>query len=463
MRREPSARLRSTDLRNLGIEPARATRWFRSRYGVTFQEYQRNRTLGRALVRVRRGESVTRAALESGFESESGFRDAFTRLFGAPPTRAARDGDVVRIHWISTPIGSLLVGAHAGGICFCEFLDRRALPRQIETLRRRAGRPVLPGRNAHLERLESELANYFSGRSLGFTAPIDAPGTPFQEAVWRELRAIPAGETRSYADLARALGRPGRSAPSRAPMVTIGSRSSSPAIGSSAATARSPATAAGSGANSGFWSTSESRRARGNLGAAFGAVLWHKGSVIAFASDRYTVPLPPGHPFPMGKYEAIRTGLIAEGTLEATRVLDPGLADRDSLLCAHDAAWVDAVLACRVGAEMEKRIGISVDGALVARSRASAAGTLAAARRAARRGGVESGRRHAPRGRARGAGFCVVNDLAIAALRLLGSGEARRVAIVDLDVHQGDGTNEICVEIARSSRSPCMANATFRA
>jgi AraC family transcriptional regulator of adaptative response/methylated-DNA-[protein]-cysteine methyltransferase len=209
MRREPSARLRSTDLRNLGIEPARATRWFRSRYGVTFQEYQRNRTLGRALVRVRRGESVTRAALESGFESESGFRDAFTRLFGAPPTRAARDGDVVRIHWISTPIGSLLVGAHAGGICFCEFLDRRALPRQIETLRRRAGRPVLPGRNAHLERLESELANYFSGRSLGFTAPIDAPGTPFQEAVWRELRAIPAGETRSYADLARALGRPG--------------------------------------------------------------------------------------------------------------------------------------------------------------------------------------------------------------------------------------------------------------
>ena len=168
--------------------------------------------------------------------------------------------------------------------------------------------------------------------------------------------------------------------------------------------------------------------------------------MIAFASDRYTVPLPPGHPFPMGKYEAIRTGLIAEGTLEATHVLDPGLADRDSLLCAHDAAWVDAVLACRVGAEMEKRIGISVDGALVARSRASAAGTLAAARAALREGvasNLAGGTHHA--GRARGAGFCVVNDLAIAALRLLGSGEARRVAIVDLDVHQGDGTNEICV------------------
>jgi AraC family transcriptional regulator of adaptative response/methylated-DNA-[protein]-cysteine methyltransferase len=176
---------------------------------MTFHEYQRRRTLGRALARVRRGESVTRAALASGFESESGFRDAFTRLFGAPPTRAARDGDAVRIHWVATPLGPLLVGAHARGVCFCEFVDRRALPRQIETLRRRTARAVLPGRNAPVEMLESELANYFAGRKLGFTVAVDAKGTPFQESVWRELRAIPPGETRSYAEIARALGRPG--------------------------------------------------------------------------------------------------------------------------------------------------------------------------------------------------------------------------------------------------------------
>jgi acetoin utilization deacetylase AcuC-like enzyme len=94
---------------------------------------------------------------------------------------------------------------------------------------------------------------------------------------------------------------------------------------------------------------------------------------------------------------------------------------------------------------MERRVGIPVNAALVARARAAASGTLLAARAALREGvaaNLAGGTHHA--GRARGAGFCVVNDLAIAARVLLGNGEARRVAVVDLDVHQGDGTNEIC-------------------
>ncbi len=166
--------------------------------------------------------------------------------------------------------------------------------------------------------------------------------------------------------------------------------------------------------------------------------------MIVYASDRYTVPLPLGHPFPMGKYAAVRERLLAEGTLRPEEVRDPGLASREDLLAAHDASWVDAVLSFDVGAEMERRIGLPVGEPFVRRARASVAGTLGAARAALREGvasNLAGGTHHA--GRARGAGFCVVNDLAVAAAVLLAEGSVRRLAIVDLDVHQGDGTAEI--------------------
>jgi len=166
--------------------------------------------------------------------------------------------------------------------------------------------------------------------------------------------------------------------------------------------------------------------------------------VRAFASDRYTVPLPPGHPFPMGKYAAVRDALVADGTLAPQAIADPGMLSREELLAAHDEAWVDAVLTHTVGAEMSKRIGLPVDEALSRRARAAAAGTLAAARAALADGvacNLAGGTHHA--GLARGAGFCVFNDLAVTARLLLSERLVARVAIVDLDVHQGDGTAEI--------------------
>jgi len=158
---------------------------------------------------MRSGASVTEAAGESGFESESGFRDAFVRLFGAPPTRAAAAGaDILRVRWLATPLGPMLAAATDDGVCLLEFADRRAIRTQVATLRRRFLLPVIPGSNAHLARLASELDEYWSGERATFTVPILAPGSAFQSAVWDILRTIPSGETRSYADVARALGRP---------------------------------------------------------------------------------------------------------------------------------------------------------------------------------------------------------------------------------------------------------------
>jgi AraC family transcriptional regulator of adaptative response/methylated-DNA-[protein]-cysteine methyltransferase len=175
---------------------------------MTFQAYQRARRVAAALPSLRNGSRVGALADASGFESESGFRAAFTQLFGAAPTQIAGDANVLHAQRIATPIGPMLAIADDQGVLLLEFVDRRALATQIATLRRRASGPIVPGDNAHLRRLADELERYFAGDLRAFDLELVARGTPFQERVWAELRRIPCGETRSYADVARAIGHP---------------------------------------------------------------------------------------------------------------------------------------------------------------------------------------------------------------------------------------------------------------
>ena len=208
--RDPAQRLNDFELRQRGLEPARVRRFFQKEYGMTFHAYRRARRLGGALELIRKGERPENAGWDAGYESASGFRDAFVKTFGAAPG-SARDADCVRIAWVESPVGPLLLGGTDRGVALLEFTDRRALESQLETLRRRLGRPLVPGSNAMVERAKRELVEYFEGARRTFDVPVDEPGTPFEEAVWGELRKIPYGETRSYEDLARALGRPGGS------------------------------------------------------------------------------------------------------------------------------------------------------------------------------------------------------------------------------------------------------------
>ena len=85
---DPERRWRDEDLRARGLDPARVRRWFQQSHAMTFHAYQRARRLGVALGRIRAGEELTDTAYSAGYESESGFRDAFARLFGTPPGRA---------------------------------------------------------------------------------------------------------------------------------------------------------------------------------------------------------------------------------------------------------------------------------------------------------------------------------------------------------------------------------------
>jgi O-6-methylguanine DNA methyltransferase len=108
---------------------------------------------------------------------------------------------------IDTPLGPMLAGATDDGICLAEFTDRRMLPTQLETLRRRLGLPIVAGSHRNLDRLRAELGEYFAGERRAFDLPVVAPGSAFQQRTWAELRRIPPGTTVSYEELAERVGR----------------------------------------------------------------------------------------------------------------------------------------------------------------------------------------------------------------------------------------------------------------
>ena len=208
---DPTRRLTDRALGRLAVHPATARRYFLRRFGMTLHGYARASQLGFALDRLREGGPVAPAGFDSGFESDSGFRDAFKRLFGTTPS-AARGTVPIVATLLQSPLGPLLAAATGRGLCMLEFADRRKLPAQAADLTRWYESPVIPGGGGSspiIEQAGRELEEYFGGRRRSFEVPLDLRGTPFQEQVWQELVRIPYGETISYEELATRIGRPG--------------------------------------------------------------------------------------------------------------------------------------------------------------------------------------------------------------------------------------------------------------
>jgi AraC family transcriptional regulator of adaptative response/methylated-DNA-[protein]-cysteine methyltransferase len=203
---EPARRLSDSALRRMDIQPATARRYFRERFGMTVHGYARARQLGFALDRLREGAPVTPAGFDSGFESDSGFRDAFKRLFGTTPA-AARSTAPIQATLVPSPLGPLLAAATEQGLCMLEFADRQKLPQQSADLTRWYDQPVIPGSHRFIAQAQAELEEYFAGTRTRFDVPLDIRGTEFQQEVWRELLRIPYGETISYEELANRIGR----------------------------------------------------------------------------------------------------------------------------------------------------------------------------------------------------------------------------------------------------------------
>ncbi|MFT5465140.1 MAG: AraC family transcriptional regulator of adaptative response [Verrucomicrobiales bacterium] len=208
VRAEPNVHLKADDLREAGVSPERARRWFQANYGMTFAAWARGIRLSNAFTKVRKGDPLDDIVLDHGFDSYSGFREAFAKQFGDSPGRARVGGDSVRVKMLETPLGSMLAGATEAGICLLEFVDRRGLERSFEQMRKHLKLPVTPGETAILAKFEAEVAAWFAGKLQKFEAPLIFSGSEFQEKVWRALIEIPYGETRSYREIADEIGKP---------------------------------------------------------------------------------------------------------------------------------------------------------------------------------------------------------------------------------------------------------------
>lgn len=206
--RAASGRVSDRALREAGIDPVQLRRYCNRRYGTTFHAWLRSRRIASAQRRLREGEALDHVIPASGYDSHSGFRDAFARVAGRAPGRA-RHAEPVAIEAWDSPIGPLVMAAVDGGICLLEFGDRERVERQAERLHQWFGGPLVATGHPHLVQLRGELEEYFAGTRREFTVPVLPRGTPFELATWAALRDIPFGATRSYADVARAIGNDG--------------------------------------------------------------------------------------------------------------------------------------------------------------------------------------------------------------------------------------------------------------
>jgi len=164
----------------------------------------------------------------------------------------------------------------------------------------------------------------------------------------------------------------------------------------------------------------------------------------AWSSAKYSFPLPEGHRFPIAKYALLRDRVIADGIVDPEHLHDPAAISRADLLLVHTADYVDRFTSGRLSPDEERRLGFPWSPALVERSYRAAGGTLEAATFATEHGiamNLAGGTHHAfP---SHGEGFCVFNDTAIAIRALQRDRRIRRALVVDLDVHQGNGTHAV--------------------
>jgi AraC family transcriptional regulator, regulatory protein of adaptative response / methylated-DNA-[protein]-cysteine methyltransferase len=205
--KNPEKHWKDSDFKKLSIDASTARRQFKKRFGMTFVAYARGRRMGLAMKQIREGHKVIEAQLSSGYESDSGFRDAFSRIMGTTPSKS-ENFNVLKASWIDTPLGPMLAIADDQMLYLLEFVDRRGLEKEIERLRKKTKLPIIPGKPSPIKQIEVELEKYFSGQIQEFKTPLLLIGSPFQKTVWEELQKIPKGETRSYSEIAEAIGKP---------------------------------------------------------------------------------------------------------------------------------------------------------------------------------------------------------------------------------------------------------------
>lgn len=157
--------------------------------------------------KIREGKPVIDVQLAVGYESSSGFRDAFSKILGDAPTLLNRAHPILKAAWLDTQLGPMLAIADDEGLYLLEFVDRRGLEREVERLRHKTRAIIIPGSTAPIQSITQELQSYFEGTLKEFKTPYHLLGSPFQKKVWQALMEIPYGQTRTYAQQAQSIGK----------------------------------------------------------------------------------------------------------------------------------------------------------------------------------------------------------------------------------------------------------------
>lgn len=204
----PDKRWKAEDFHKLQVDSSTARRQFKRRFGMTFVEYARARRIGIAIEHIMSGNAIIDAQLATGYESSSGFREAFYRILGAAPT-LLKPRKVLKEAWIDTHLGTMLAVSDDTALYFLEFIDRRGLQEELEQLRQTVGAVIIPGNTKPILLIQDEIMEYFNGTLTAFKTPILLYGSPFQRRVLEQLRKIPYGKTTSYSEIAKVISSPG--------------------------------------------------------------------------------------------------------------------------------------------------------------------------------------------------------------------------------------------------------------
>nr|WP_269844595.1 methylated-DNA--[protein]-cysteine S-methyltransferase [Alkalicaulis satelles] len=207
---DPGRRWRESDLIALGHDPSTVRRAFRRQLGLTFLELARLRRVQEGLSALGGGDSVIGAQLTANYESASGFRAAMARFLGLAPGAFRTDASLQATP-IPTPLGTMIAVCDTDRLHLLEFMDRRALAGELQRLANSSPDGLGCSRRPIHDLIEMELNAYFAGEAVSFKTPLALHGGPFEREVWRHLQDIPRGETRSYGQIASAMGRPGAS------------------------------------------------------------------------------------------------------------------------------------------------------------------------------------------------------------------------------------------------------------
>lgn len=206
----PEKKWTAQDFKALHIDESTVRRQFKKRFGMTFGEYARAKKMGMAIEELQSGEKVISAQIGIGYESGSGFREAFTKLTGNSPAKS--HASPFYIAWTDSPLGPIVLIADKTHLHFLEFSDQSQLEAKLEKFKQKNNNAILvPGTPEPIAQIEEELDAYFKAQLKTFKTPTTATGTPFQKKVWTALKTIPYAETISYKQLAQKVGDPNAS------------------------------------------------------------------------------------------------------------------------------------------------------------------------------------------------------------------------------------------------------------